>query len=461
MRSATLLSIPLAFGLAACGKDTAPATPDAAEAAKAEPKQGDDHPHAAGHEHEAPHGGIVATAGVYHLEAVETKMGLVLYLLDEAEKELPVEGVSGRIVVSAKDGKPPVQATLSPMGNHLMTDVTVTGDWSAVATVTIKGQTVTARFEGGGEHEHGHGHEHGEGDHGREHGHEHEHGEGEHGAAAFTCPMHPEVSAKEPGQCPKCGMDLVSVKGDGHDHGAHAMPEMKLSTTVASKVVAEGVLEAGKPSSLRFSYHALPGEERLADFEVTHERRLHVFIVSEDMSLYAHEHPEPSGPETDGVWALSYTFPAPGKYRVYSDFKSTSRGANVTVSELVVPGEAPPAKPLIVDTEGKKTWDGLAVTFAPSPAPIRAGATTTLSYTVHDAAGAPVTDLEPYLGAMGHLFVLGEDLVTMAHSHPEGMEKGPEVKFMAVLPKPGKYKLWAQFQRGGQIVTTDWVIAVE
>ena len=25
----------------------------------------------------------------------------------------------------------------------------------------------------------------------------------------YTCPMHPEVIANEPGKCPKCGMDLV------------------------------------------------------------------------------------------------------------------------------------------------------------------------------------------------------------------------------------------------------------
>ncbi len=30
----------------------------------------------------------------------------------------------------------------------------------------------------------------------------------------YTCPMHPEVQQKEPGQCPECGMDLVEKKHD-------------------------------------------------------------------------------------------------------------------------------------------------------------------------------------------------------------------------------------------------------
>ena len=55
------------------------------------------------------------------------------------------------------------------------------------------------------------------------------HGQG-HGAAPaaagseYTCPMHPEVTQPGPGQCPKCGMNLVpKALGSGHEpHVAHA-----------------------------------------------------------------------------------------------------------------------------------------------------------------------------------------------------------------------------------------------
>ena len=37
--------------------------------------------------------------------------------------------------------------------------------------------------------------------------------------AMYACPMHPDVTASEPGECHKCGMALVADKK--HDHGAH------------------------------------------------------------------------------------------------------------------------------------------------------------------------------------------------------------------------------------------------
>lgn len=34
----------------------------------------------------------------------------------------------------------------------------------------------------------------------------------DHAATVYTCPMHPEITSDKPGQCPKCGMNLVPKK---------------------------------------------------------------------------------------------------------------------------------------------------------------------------------------------------------------------------------------------------------
>ena len=40
----------------------------------------------------------------------------------------------------------------------------------------------------------------------------------------YTCPMHPEVVSDEPGNCPKCGMNLMPKEISAAGHSGHAMP---------------------------------------------------------------------------------------------------------------------------------------------------------------------------------------------------------------------------------------------
>src|SRR5512145_2915062 len=45
-------------------------------------------------------------------------------------------------------------------------------------------------------------------------------------AAVYTCPMHPEVISDKPGQCPKCGMDLILKENEKKDEGMNC-PQME------------------------------------------------------------------------------------------------------------------------------------------------------------------------------------------------------------------------------------------
>ena len=77
-----------------------------------------------------------------------------------------------------------------------------------------------------------------------------------------------------------------------------------------------------------------------------------------------------------------------------------------------------------------------------------------------DRTGAPVTDLEPYLGASAHLLIVNADLSVAIHVHPEGaLTAGPIIAFEPLLPVPGPYKLWIQVQRAGAVITVPFVIA--
>ena len=96
------------------------------------------------------------------------------------------------------------------------------------------------------------------------------------------------------------------------------------------------------------------------------------------------------------------------------------------------------------------------VTMTPSGRLV-AGKELTLAFKLTDASGAPIKDLQPYLGAMGHLVVINQAADLYLHVHPAQ----DRTEFTATFPNPGLYKLWAEFQRGGQIIRASYVVEVK
>ena len=71
-----------------------------------------------------------------------------------------------------------------------------------------------------------------------------------------------------------------------------------------------------------------------------------------------------------------------------------------------------------------------------------------------------VTDLQPYLGAYGHLVALRAGDLAYTHVHPLA-GSGREISFRATFPGPGLYRLFLQFQRGGAVRLATMTIEVQ
>ena len=73
--------------------------------------------------------------------------------------------------------------------------------------------------------------------------------------------------------------------------------------------------------------------------------------------------------------------------------------------------------------------------------------------------GVPVTDLQPYLGAYGHLVVLRAGDLAYLHVHPAGEPApGPDVEFSTTAPSAGTYRLFLDFEHGDTVRTADFTV---
>src|SRR5258708_21629135 len=163
-----------------------------------------------------------------------------------------------------------------------------------------------------------------------------------------------------------------------------------------------------RPLPLELTVRNADSGDVVQKFEVIHEKLLHLVMVSDDLTFFAHEHPVLGG---DGRFRLSWRFPAIGRYLLFTDFTPGDGDNQIKRSELLV-GRPPPrsaAPSLAADRTLRRAVMNHNVTLAVAPAVLRAGETALLTYTIADAAGKPVTDMEPYLGAMGHMFAVSQD----------------------------------------------------
>jgi hypothetical protein len=265
---------------------------------------------------------------------------------------------------------------------------------------------------------------------------------------AFWCPMHPDVRAPDAGFCPVCRMALVPI------------PPPRIGEYRMDVAITPGPHGAGA-SALRLTIRDPETGRPVREFVETHERLLHLFIIDRSLEYFRHLHPLRVGP---GVFALREPLPA-GEYVAIADFLPQGGGTQMLQRAIVTPGYRGrmfPATPALApDDTDEKQDAGVRVRLQASG--LRAGKEATLCFTLTDAATAQeVTDLEPFLGAPGHMLLVNADLTEADHAHPEeATTTGPTITFQPLVPAAGRYKLWLQFQRRGVVATIPFVVSVE
>jgi hypothetical protein len=262
-------------------------------------------------------------------------------------------------------------------------------------------------------------------------------------ATTYWCPMHPDVRGEAGTRCRLCGMALVPKPVE--------MRPYSLDVSWHS-----GAPAPGRRERLRFVVRAPQDGAPVERFEPLHERLVHLFIISHDLSYFEHVHPTLV---RGGAFEQHVTLPAPGAYRLIADFLPAD-GAPQVIQRTVVTagyrGRVTPAAAPPVDIDDTIV-DGVQVrAFLPEPV---AGREQLITFELADAGtGKPIEDVELFLGAAGHLLMVSADLETALHSHagPElSDERGPRLVFQVLFPRAGPYRCWVQFQRNGRVSTAN------
>jgi hypothetical protein len=303
------------------------------------------------------------------------------------------------------------------------------------------------------------------------------------------------------------GHSAAGHTGAGHADGAgHTMEGGHTHTTKLLVSTQPARLQAGKPVKWTLKVVDDIDNTPISDFDIVHDKLMHLIVVSRDMSWFNHLHPEHKG---NGVFELEATLPRAGAYKLYADYHPTERENEVAQHAFTVGGaRAVASTPRLTADSPRGAWitktvksapegepdkvtgPAYQVALMPMPAKLEAGKEVMLHFQVRDASGKPVK-LERYLGATGHLVLLSADSNTYLHTHPldagssghEGhamggmnhgtmdhgtMPKGGEkagggtsdVMFHTGFPKAGLYKAWGQFKHGGKIITAPFVLNV-
>jgi hypothetical protein len=249
--------------------------------------------------------------------------------------------------------------------------------------------------------------------------------------------------------------DVASAEPEGHsemtsttetspaEHGAtRPVRGLAVAEDGLRVVVADPELRRGRQETLRFRIVDDKGET-VREFDVEHEKRMHLILARRDLSGFQHLHPEQA---PDGSWSTNVRLDDAGSYRLFADFSHEDENQTLA-ADLRVDGDADlralPAPQLAAKSDG-----GYDVRLDARDA--RPGEEADLRFTI-SKDGVPV-ETEPYLGAGGHLVALREGDMAFLHVHPAD----DSVRFAATFPTEGRYRLFLQFKHEGRVQTVEF-----
>ena len=228
-------------------------------------------------------------------------------------------------------------------------------------------------------------------------------------------------------------------------------------------------------ATLEFGFKNIEGKPM--QLEVEHEKLIHVILINDDFTIFSHIHPEDSklttnDIESNGLFAINYTFAKSGKYLVGINFAASSKDYSKT---FYIDVAGIKKENINKDLSTRKIFGNYSVNLSYSK--ITAGKPAALRY-YFEKDNKPLKAMEPYLGAAMHVIAVKDDLTNFMHTHamtgmdgmrdmPMNMDMkvpltfGPNLEVDAEFPEKGVYHIFGEFKHNNKVVLTHFMIEVE
>lgn len=220
----------------------------------------------------------------------------------------------------------------------------------------------------------------------------------------------------------------ASEPADGGHHAAPAAPGGADLRLVAQSPTT---LTPGRRAHLTFRVVDDHGAT-VRDFEVEQARRMHLIVVRRDLRRFQHLHP---AQDATGAWSTPLTLPDAGVYHAFADFQTGGERHTLGVDLFARGNFEPLALPPAAETAQVGGYDVALNAGGAADHP-------QMHFTV-TRDGTPVGDLQPYLGARGHLVMLRAGDLAYEHVHPVSPD---ELAFATAGVAPGTYRIFLQFR---------------
>lgn len=260
----------------------------------------------------------------------------------------------------------------------------------------------------------------------------------------------------------------------GHDHAGMNMPGMDMSkgghhhgaATLKVALTSAGAFTPGKAQAVALMLTDAKTGAPIGpnDLELVHTKKLHLLIIDESLTDYQHIHPVPG--TKAGEWVFTFTPKFARTYRVWADSTRSGADQEYVFADLPAGSQKAPAP----DANPVATAELNGLKFALSfDGAVKAGKGVMGSVAVIDTkSGKPFTQLQPIMGAFGHVVAFSRDWGSIEHVHPLGNEptkesdrSGPVVGFHMQPANSGVLKIFVQILANGKETIVPFTVNVE